>query len=197
MSGVVLLNLLCVSFFFLKQKTAYDCRISDWSSDVCSSDLLIHDLVRDGSDLTTAVQRAVRRLKGAYAIVVFDAQRPDRICVARIASPLVIGLGDNGENFVASDVQALLPITRRFQFLDEGDVAEVRHDGVTIWDVHDQHVERPVHESSLSADAVERGEYAHYMPKEIYEQPGAPRSEERRLGKECVSTCRSRWSPFH
>src|SRR3546814_1523145 len=104
---------------------------------------LIHDLVRDGSDLTTAVQRAVRRLKGAYAIVVFDAQRPDRICVARIASPLVIGLGDNGENFVASDVQALLPITRRFQFLDEGDVAEVRHDGVPIWDVRSQRVERP------------------------------------------------------
>src|SRR3546814_20963124 len=87
---------------------------------------LIHDLVRDGSDLTTAVQRAVRRLKGAYAIVVFDAQRPDRLCVARIASPLVLGLGDHGENFVASDVQALLPIPRRFQFLDEGDVAEVR-----------------------------------------------------------------------
>src|SRR3546814_17701155 len=140
-------------FFLFKQKTAYEMRISDWSSDVCSSDLngiienyvelraelqakgyvfssetdteviahLIHDLVRDGSDLTTAVQRAVRRLKGAYAIVVFDAQRPDRICVARIASPLVIGLGDNGENFVASDVQALLPITRRFQFPHEGD----------------------------------------------------------------------------
>src|SRR3546814_17675826 len=142
-------------------------RISDWSSDVCSSDLelraelqakgyvfssetdteviahLIHDLVRDGSDLTTAVQRAVRRLKGAYAIVVFDAQRPDRICVARIASPLVIGLGDNGENFVASDVQALLPITRRFQFLAEGDVAEVRHAGVPIGGVHDPPAQRP------------------------------------------------------
>ncbi|HET8880716.1 MAG TPA: glutamine--fructose-6-phosphate transaminase (isomerizing), partial [Solimonas sp.] len=134
---------------------------------------LIHEFVKEGSDLTAAVQRAVRRLKGAYAIVVFDAQRPDRICVARIASPLVVGLGDDGGNYVASDVQALLPVTRRFQFLDEGDVAEIRRDGVTIWDARDERVERPVHESSLSADAVERGEYAHYMLKEIHEQPRA------------------------
>ncbi|NGY05627.1 glutamine--fructose-6-phosphate transaminase (isomerizing) [Solimonas terrae] len=134
---------------------------------------LIHDFAREGSDLTAAVQRAVRRLKGAYAIVVFDAQQPDRICVARIASPLVIGLGSDGGNYVASDVQALLPVTRRFQFLDEGDVAEIRRDSVTIWDAHDQRIERPVHESSLSADAVERGDYAHYMLKEIHEQPRA------------------------
>jgi glucosamine--fructose-6-phosphate aminotransferase (isomerizing) len=138
---------------------------------------LIHDHVQQGADLTLAVQQSVRRLKGAYAIVVFDAQQPDRICVARIASPLVIGLGkqgpDGGENFVASDVQALLSETRLFQFLEEGDVADIRRDRVTIWDQHGTQVERPVHQSSLSADAVERGEYAHYMLKEIYEQPRA------------------------
>ncbi|NKF20760.1 glutamine--fructose-6-phosphate transaminase (isomerizing) [Solimonas marina] len=134
---------------------------------------LIHELVKQGNDLTTAVRQAVRRLTGAYAIVVFDAQEPDRICVARIASPLVIGLGKDGENFVASDVQALLTETRRFQFLEEGDVAEIRRDAITIWDQSDAEVSRPVHESSLSADAVERGEYAHYMLKEIYEQPRA------------------------
>ncbi|MGH8446511.1 MAG: glutamine--fructose-6-phosphate transaminase (isomerizing), partial [Solimonas sp.] len=134
---------------------------------------LIHDFVQNGADLTAAVQQAVRRLKGAYAIVVLDAEKPDRICVARIASPLVIGLGHGGENFVASDVQALLPVTRNFQFLEEGDVADIRRDRVVIYDGSGQVVQRRVHESSLSADAVERGEYAHYMLKEIHEQPRA------------------------
>lgn len=134
---------------------------------------LIHDeLQREGGDLTAAVQGAVRRLSGAYAIVVFDAQVPDRIVVARIASPLVIGLSDEG-NYVASDVQALLSVTRRFQFLDEGDVADIRLDGVQVFDARGQRVERETHVSRLSADAVERGDYAHYMLKEIYEQPRA------------------------
>ncbi|HUR39924.1 MAG TPA: glutamine--fructose-6-phosphate transaminase (isomerizing) [Verrucomicrobiae bacterium] len=133
---------------------------------------LIHDLVKGGTDLTDAVRNAVRQFHGAYAIVVFDATAPDRIIAARIASPLVIGLGD-GENFVASDVQALLPITRRFQFLEEGDVADVRREGVTIYGADGRPVQRKVHESSLSADAVEKGAYPHYMLKEIYEQPRA------------------------
>ena len=133
---------------------------------------LIHDFVKQGHDLTDAVKLAVKQLTGAYAIVVFDAQQPDRIVVARIASPLVIGFGD-GENFVASDVQALLPVTRKFIFLEEGDVADVRRDSVTVFDAHGHVVARKRHESSLSADAVERGEYAHYMLKEIHEQPQA------------------------
>ena len=94
---------------------------------------LVHEQASTGLDLTRAVQAAVKRFHGAYAIVVFDAQQPDRVVVARIASPLVVGLGE-GENFVASDVQALLPVTRRFQFLEEGDVAEIRRDGVSIFD---------------------------------------------------------------
>ena len=133
---------------------------------------LIHDLVKGGAGLTDAVRKAVKQFHGAYAIVVFDANAPDRIVAARIASPLVVGLGQ-GENFVASDVQALLPVTKRFQFLEEGDVAEVRCDGVTLFDASGATVTRAVHESSLSADAVERGTYAHYMLKEIYEQPRA------------------------
>jgi glutamine---fructose-6-phosphate transaminase (isomerizing) len=133
---------------------------------------LVHDHVRQGQDLTTAVQQAVKRLTGAYAIVVFDVQQPDRIVAARIASPLVVGLSD-GANYVASDVQALLQVTRRFQFLEEGDVADIRRDAVTIFDARGHAVERPVHESSLSADAIDRGEFAHYMLKEIYEQPRA------------------------
>jgi len=133
---------------------------------------LIHDLVKGGASLTEAVRNAVQRFHGAYAIVVFDAQAPDRIVAARIASPLVVGLGD-GENFVASDVQALLPVTKRFQFLEEGDVAEVRRDGVTLFDGSGATVTRKIHESTLSADAVDRGNFAHYMLKEIYEQPRA------------------------
>ena len=133
---------------------------------------LIHDLVRGGADLTAAVQQAVKQFHGAYAIVVLDAQAPDRIVAARIASPLVVGLGE-GENFVASDVQALLPVTRNFQFLEEGDVADVRREGVTIYDASGAKVSRKVHESSLSADAVDKGQFAHYMLKEIYEQPRA------------------------
>jgi len=134
---------------------------------------LVHDYVKQKLDLTAAVQQAVKQLQGAYAIVVFDAQQPDRIVVARIASPLVIGLGANGENFVASDVQALLPVTRRFQFLEEGDVADIRRDRIAIFDAAGKPVGRKVHESSLSADAVERGTFAHYMQKEIFEQPRA------------------------
>ncbi len=133
---------------------------------------LVLDFLKQKLTLAEAVRRAVRRFEGAYAIVVIDAQTPDRLVVARIASPLVIGLG-NGENYVASDVQALLPVTRRFQFLEEGDLAEIRRDGVSIFDADGRTVERKVHESQLSADAVERGEYAHYMLKEIYEQPRA------------------------
>jgi glucosamine--fructose-6-phosphate aminotransferase (isomerizing) len=134
---------------------------------------LIHDFVKQGADLTAAVQQAVKQLEGAYAIVVLDAQQPDRIVVARIASPLVIGLGADGENFVASDVQALLPVTRRFPFLEEGDVADIRRDRIAIFDAAGKAVQREVHESSLSADAVEKGAFAHYMQKEIFEQPRA------------------------
>ena len=134
---------------------------------------LIHDFVAHGLDLTAAVRAAVQRLRGAYAILVFDGEKPDRILVARIASPLVIGLGENGENYVASDAQALLPVTRHFQYLEEGDVADVRREGVVVYDARGEVVERKVHESSLSADAVERGEYRHYMLKEIHEQPRA------------------------
>ena len=133
---------------------------------------LIHEQVSQGLDLRQAVQSAVSRFHGAYAIVVLDAQQPDCVVVARIASPLVIGLGEDG-NYVASDVQALLPVTRRFQFLEEGDVAEIRRNGVSLFDAKGRPVDRPVHESLLSADAVELGEYQHYMQKEIFEQPRA------------------------
>jgi glucosamine--fructose-6-phosphate aminotransferase (isomerizing) len=133
---------------------------------------LVHEMLKQGQALLPAVQNAVRRLHGAYAIAVMAANDPGRLIVARMGCPVVIGHG-RGENYVASDVQALLQETRSFQFLEEGDVAEVGRDAVRIFDARGQAVERRLIESELSADAVERGQYAHYMLKEIFEQPRA------------------------
>ena len=123
-------------------------------------------------DLFAAVQATVRELHGAYALAVISERDPGVIVVARAGCPVVVGRGD-GENFVASDVSALLPVTRRFQFLEEGDVAAIRRDGVRIVDQAGREVDRPLRDSELSADAVEKGDYAHYMLKEIHEQPRA------------------------
>jgi len=123
-------------------------------------------------DLLQAVRATLTELEGAYALVVLLQDQPDRLVVARRAMPVVIGLGIE-ENFVASDVAALLPVTRRFIFLEEGDVADVRKDSVTIYDETGAEVERPVSESQMSADAADKGPYRHYMLKEIHEQTRA------------------------
>ncbi len=125
-----------------------------------------------GEDLLRAVTRSCAQMKGAYALGVVSCDQPDRIIAARRGSPLVIGIGI-GEYFIASDVAALLPVTQRFMFLEEGDVAELTPHGVTIYDAAGTRVERKERRSELTADAVERGEYRHYMLKEIYEQPRA------------------------
>mgnify|MGYP000536309198 FL=1 len=125
--------------------------------------------------LLEAVQASVKELEGAYGTVIMEPQNPDRIVVARSGSPLVIGLG-MGENFVASDQLALLPVTRRFIFLEEGDVAEITQTEVNIFDIEGNPVERDVNESSVSHDAGDKGEYRHYMLKEIHEQPAAVRN---------------------
>jgi glucosamine--fructose-6-phosphate aminotransferase (isomerizing) len=101
-----------------------------------------------------------------------DRRDPERLIAARQGCPVVVGIGI-GEHFIASDVAALLPVTRRFIFLEEGDVAETRRESVKVFNLAGEAVERPVKESQLSADAVERGEYRHYMLKEIHEQPQA------------------------
>jgi glucosamine--fructose-6-phosphate aminotransferase (isomerizing) len=133
---------------------------------------LVHMHMREGADLRAATQAAIKRLHGAYAIAVVSANEPGRAIGARQGSPLVVGLGD-GENFLASDVQALIRTTRRFIFLNEGDVADITRDGVQVFDRDGDAVERTVKISELNADAVERGEYRHYMLKEINEQPRA------------------------
>ena len=133
---------------------------------------LVHHYRKSAPSLLAALQQAVKELRGAYGTVLVDAEDPERLVVARSGSPLVIGRGI-GENFIASDQLALLPVTRRFQFLEEGDVAEVTRRSVTIFDINGNPVERAEQESELSHDAGDKGEYRHYMLKEIYEQPAA------------------------
>ncbi len=133
---------------------------------------LVYDYLQQGDDLLEAVGKAVKRFQGAYALLVIDAEDPDRIVVSRVASPLVIGLG-LGENFVASGVPALLPVTQRFIYLEQGDIAEIRREHVRIFDSNGTPVEREVHETQWDAEAAEKGPYRHYMLKEIFEQPAA------------------------
>ena len=123
-------------------------------------------------ELSEAVRQTVAELEGAYALVVMSASDPNKLVLARSGCPVVVGVGI-GENFVASDVAALLPVTRKFMFLDEGDVAVVQRTSITIFDSHGKKVTRPVKESELSADAAERGKFRHYMQKEIHEQAAA------------------------
>jgi glucosamine--fructose-6-phosphate aminotransferase (isomerizing) len=132
----------------------------------------IHYHLQTVQDLYKAVRATVAELEGAYALVVVSEHDPDRLILAREGCPVVVGLGVD-ENFVASDVAALLPVTRRFIFLEEGDVAEVRRRSVRVIDRDGNSAERPIRESELSADAAERGQYAHFMLKEIHEQPRA------------------------
>ncbi len=132
----------------------------------------IHHHLAQSVDLFEAVRRTVAELQGAYALAVISQADPDCVVIAREGCPVVVGLGID-ENFVASDVAALLPVTRRFMFLEEGDVAEIRRKAIKIMDVGGAPAERAVRDSDLPADAVERGQYRHFMLKEIHEQPRA------------------------
>lgn len=130
----------------------------------------VHEALKTGETLLSAVQSAVKEFHGAYGTVIMDKEDPSRVVVARSGSPLVIGLG-LGENFIASDQMALLPVTRRFIFLEEGDVAEITRRSVAIFDKDGRPVEREVIESNVEHDAGDKGMYRHYMLKEIHEQP--------------------------
>lgn len=147
---------------------------------------LVHHELKAADSLLAAMQKAVKQLRGAYGTVVMDSRDDSRVVVARSGSPLVIGRGI-GENFIASDQLALLPVTRRFIFLEEGDVAEVTRRDVHIFDVSGNPVEREEKESDISHDAGDKGEYRHYMLKEIHEQPKAiTNTLEGRLGSDHV-----------
>ncbi|WP_312376782.1 glutamine--fructose-6-phosphate transaminase (isomerizing) [Stutzerimonas nitrititolerans] len=143
--------------------------------------LLKHKLGEFG-DLTVALKSAVKELHGAYGLAVISAKQPDRLLAARSGSPLVIGLG-LGENFLASDQLALRQVTDRFMYLEEGDIAEIRRDSVQIWDVDGQPVQRDSVQYHEGAEAADKGEYRHFMLKEIHEQPKVvQRTLEGRLG---------------
>ncbi len=132
----------------------------------------VHHHMQAQKDLFKAVRATVSELEGAYALAVVSETEPERIILAREGCPVVVGLGVD-ENFVASDVAALLPVTRRFMFLEEGDVADIRRTSIKVLDKAGDSVDRPVRESELSADAAEKGQYRHFMLKEIHEQPRA------------------------
>ncbi|MBM0493074.1 glutamine--fructose-6-phosphate transaminase (isomerizing) [Aeromonas jandaei] len=147
---------------------------------------LVHHELKSAGSLLAAMQTAVKQLRGAYGTVVMDSRDDSRVVVARSGSPLVIGRGI-GENFIASDQMALLPVTRRFIFLEEGDVAEVTRRDVHIFDTNGNAVVREEQESELSHDTGDKGEYRHYMLKEIHEQPKAiTNTLEGRLGSDHV-----------
>jgi glucosamine--fructose-6-phosphate aminotransferase (isomerizing) len=133
---------------------------------------LVHSKISLGGTTFEAVHAATKELQGAYAIAVIAAADSSRLVVARMGAPLLLGLGD-GENFAASDTSALLQVTRNIVYLEEGDCAEVTLRSVRIVDARGHGVERPLHVSQLTADAMELGNYRHYMQKEIFEQPAA------------------------
>ena len=132
----------------------------------------IHHHLQDNPDLLAAVKQTMPELEGTYALGVVDKHRPERLVAARKGSPLVIGIGIR-EHFIASDVFALLPVTRQFIVLEEGDLAEVYRDRVVIHDRHGKQAQRPVLTSELSSDSADKDGYRHYMAKEIFNQPAA------------------------
>ena len=150
---------------------------------------LIELNLKGDASLLDAVKKSIIKLKGAYALGVISNEDPDTLICAREGSPLVIGLG-LGENFIGSDVQAILPVTSRFIYLENGDVASVQRDKVTIEDGSGKQVEREIKQSKACSLESDLGEYRHYMLKEIYEQPQAVQSTlEGRLGRGGIKQC--------
>ncbi|MBK5509436.1 MULTISPECIES: glutamine--fructose-6-phosphate transaminase (isomerizing) [unclassified Pseudomonas] len=157
---------------------------SDTDTEVIAH-LLAHKL-KDLHDLTVALKATVKELHGAYGLAVISADQPDRLVAARSGSPLVIGLG-LGENFLASDQLALRQVTDRFMYMEEGDIAEIRRDSVQIWDINGKAVEREAVQYRDSAESAEKGEFRHFMLKEIHEQPSVvQRTLEGRLSQQQV-----------
>ncbi|MBI5450227.1 MAG: glutamine--fructose-6-phosphate transaminase (isomerizing) [Gammaproteobacteria bacterium] len=133
---------------------------------------LIHYELKKHPDTLEAVRAAISQLQGAYAVAVLNNDEPGRIIVARHGSPLVIGIGDD-EHFIASDVSALIAVTRQFMFLEDGDIADLSRQAVSIIDRSGHPAQRAIKHSSVTAGSIDRGGYRHYMLKEIFEQPTA------------------------
>jgi len=135
----------------------------------------IEEEMKSGSGFVEAAKRSVRRLTGMYALVLLSADEPDTLVVARFGPPIVLGLGDHKENFVASDVMPLLPYTKKMIFLEDGDVAVVRRTGIEVTDAEGKAVERSIRTITWDAVAAEKGGFQHFMQKEIHDQPQAVR----------------------
>ncbi|MEH6648834.1 MAG: glutamine--fructose-6-phosphate transaminase (isomerizing) [Motiliproteus sp.] len=147
---------------------------------------LVHDKLNSGVSFINAVEQTLTQLDGAYALAIMDQQQPDLIMAARMGSPLVIGVGI-GENFIASDPLAMLQVTDQFIYLDEGDIAEVRLADISVRNSDGESVDHPVLRYEHSQDATDKGEYRHYMMKEIFEQPAVVTAVlEGRLSKDTV-----------
>lgn len=158
--------------------------ISDTDSEVIVH--LLHHKLKTSGDLAAALKAAVKELHGAYGLAAISIHQPDRLVAARSGSPLVIGLG-LGENFLASDQMALRQVTDRFMYLEEGDIAEIRRDSVQIWDADGMPVTRENVQYHEGAEAADKGEFRHFMLKEIHEQPKVvQRTLEGRLGQQQV-----------
>ncbi len=139
------------------------------------TEVIVHQIAKmmeTTDDLLLAVKQTVHTLEGAYSLGIISSEHPNTLIACRKGSPLVIGVGI-GEFFIASDVAALLPVTQQFIFLEDGDIASITIDELIIYDENDQIVNRPIKETQLTADSVNKGQYRHYMLKEIYEQPFA------------------------
>jgi len=133
--------------------------------------LIEHEL-ESTSDMAAAIRATVAKLEGSYALAILDARRPDRLWGVRQGSPLVVGVGI-GEHFLASDAAALVPLTQQMMYLDDGDLVEIRRDTVAISDRKGRAQDRPVRVSAIPADSADKGQFRHFMLKEIHEQPGA------------------------
>ena len=132
--------------------------------------ILVTRYLREGATPQDAVAQALKRLEGAFALVILFAEEKDLLICARRGSPLAVGFGD-GEMFVGSDALALAPLTRRILYLEEGDWAVIRESGAEIRDAQDNRVERPIKETALSGAMIGKGDHRHFMKKEIFEQP--------------------------
>ncbi len=153
------------------------------------TEVIVHQIdwhMQQSNDLFTAVQNTVKELEGAYGLGVVSKHEPETLVAARNGSPLLIGLGEN-ENFIASDMSALIPVAKKYMVLEDGDLAKVTHNSVEIFDHDGNVVEREIHISTLSDDEIELGGFAHYMKKEIHEQTRAiTETLEGRLGADSV-----------
>ena len=130
--------------------------------------------MQSSKSLVSSVQKALKSFEGSYGLGIISSKYPDQIIAARKGSPLVIGISKNG-NYIASDQMALLSVTKEFIFLEDGDVAEINIDKITIYDLDENLVDRPIKISKLKAGQVDLGDYDHFMQKEIFEQPQAIR----------------------